>query len=171
MNPFDAAVYLLALVAMVTGFNAGLLRSLATILAYALAAPIALALTPRLAVMIGGHAAPTPLNTALLFSGVFLVIGMLLGAAARLALSELTGAHIGFADRLLGALLGAARIRLLAVLIVLIFNRIIPAGREPSWLAQSQLKPYLAAAGEQGLRSLPPETAAYIDRLKRERGL
>ena len=31
--------------------------------------------------------------------------------------------------------------------------------------------PVLSTAGQQGLRSLPPEVADYIDRLKRERGL
>ena len=40
MNNFDAAVYLGLVVAVVTGFNAGLLRSAATILAYLIAMPI-----------------------------------------------------------------------------------------------------------------------------------
>jgi hypothetical protein len=41
MNNFDAAVYLGLVIAVVTGFNAGLLRSAATILAYLIAMPIA----------------------------------------------------------------------------------------------------------------------------------
>ena len=41
MNSFDAVVYLGLFVAVVTGFNAGLLRSAVTILAYLIAMPIA----------------------------------------------------------------------------------------------------------------------------------
>jgi membrane protein required for colicin V production len=54
---------------------------------------------------------------------------------------------------------------------VVAFDRIIPAGREPPFLAGSKLRPYLSAAGQKGLESLPLDVEAYIDRLKRERGL
>ena len=57
------------------------------------------------------------------------------------------------------------------MLLVLIFDRIIPAGREPAFLRGSQLRPILSEAGRQGLRSLPPDVTDYIDRLKRERGI
>ncbi len=46
MNPFDAVVATVAIFAIVMGFNAGLLRSLATILGYLIAAPVAVAITP-----------------------------------------------------------------------------------------------------------------------------
>jgi membrane protein required for colicin V production len=68
-------------------------------------------------------------------------------------------------------MLGAIRIVLLAVLLVLILECIIPAGREPAWLAGSELRPVLSQAGASGLRSLPPDVADYIDGLKRDRGL
>jgi membrane protein required for colicin V production len=67
--------------------------------------------------------------------------------------------------------LGAVRILLLAVLMVLIFDRIIPADRQPAWLTESRLRPLLSVAGQQGLKSLPPDVTDYIDRLKRERGI
>jgi len=57
------------------------------------------------------------------------------------------------------------------VLIVVIFDRIIPPGREPEFLKGSRLRPILSAAGRQGLKSLPPDIENYIDRLKRQRGL
>ena len=81
------------------------------------------------------------------------------------------GERIGIADRFAGSLLGAVRIVLVAMLLVLVFDRLIPPGREPSFLRGSQLRPYLSIAGQAGLRSLPPETTAFIDRLKRERRL
>lgn len=44
------------------------------------------------------------------------------------------GPNVSILDRLAGALLGAIRVGLLAVLIVVIFDRIIPSGREPAFL-------------------------------------
>jgi len=70
-----------------------------------------------------------------------------------------------------GAVLGAVRIFLVAVLVVVAFDRIIPTDRQPPFLVGSRLRPYLSAAGQKGLQSLPPDVEDYIDRLKRERGL
>ena len=68
-------------------------------------------------------------------------------------------------------MLGALRVALLAVLLVIIFDRIIPPGREPNFLKGSQWRPVLSTAGQQGLNTLPPEVEQYIDRLKRQRGI
>jgi membrane protein required for colicin V production len=175
MNPFDAAVYVIALVAIVTGFNAGLLRGLATILAYAIAAPLALAAAPGVTGWLTAQRLlpidQVPNAASFVPFVLLLVIGVVLGALMRGAVGASSGGRIGFLDRILGALLGIVRVVLLAVLLVLIFERIIPPGREPDWLARSRLRPILAAAGAQGLRALPPQVLDYIDRLKRERGL
>ena len=171
MSPFDAAVYLLGLFAVVTGFNAGLVRSLATIFAYLIAAPFALALTPTVSATLAAHTALAPGAAEIVPIALLLALGILFSALMRSAVAALAGEHPPFIDRLLGALLGGARIGLIAVLMVLVFDRIIPAEREPAWLAGSRLKPYLAAAGAGGLSALPPEAIDYIDRLKRERGL
>jgi membrane protein required for colicin V production len=83
----------------------------------------------------------------------------------------MVGQHIGIVDRITGALLGAGRIALVAVLIAVIFDRVIPQGRQPAFLTESLLYPYLSAAGRAGMQALPPEVSDYIDRLKKERGL
>jgi membrane protein required for colicin V production len=169
MNSFDIAVYLGLIIAVVTGFKIGLLRSALTILAYLLAMPIALwttsVISPRL------DTGPTsPLSQGwLLFFGVFLVAGMVLGKLARMALDEAIGHEAGIADRLGGAALGAIRVGLVATTFVLIFDQLLPANRQPAFLNGSQLRPLFSAAGQMGFRSLPPDVAATIDRLKRER--
>jgi membrane protein required for colicin V production len=171
LNPFDAAIYFCLLVAVVAGFRSGLLRSLATIFGYIAAAPIAVAAAPYLTPLLISQFKMPPAQAWLAFAVIFLGIGFLLAALLRLAVSELVGQDISAPDRAAGAMLGAARIVLLAVLVVLIFDRLIPAGREPAFLAGSQLRPILSVAGAQGLKSLPPDVAAAIDRLKRERGI
>ncbi|MBV9556289.1 MAG: CvpA family protein [Pseudolabrys sp.] len=171
MNLFDAAIYLFGLFAIVTGFNAGLLRSLATILAYAAAAPIAIAFSPRVSAMLVERGLMTPDKTTYVAFVLLLAVGFVLGVFFRAGVGGMTGGHTVFIDRVLGAALGAVRVLLLGVLLVVIFERIIPAGQEPAWLLESKLRPTLSAAGAAGLRALPPDTAAYIDRLKKERGL
>lgn len=173
MNPFDAAVLGIGLVAIVTGYSAGLLRSLATILAYLIAAPVALAVSPAVTGFLAGRGLlPDNIPNAASYVplAVLLVIAVVLGALMRGAIGRPTG-HVGLIDRLLGAVLGVVRVGLVAVLLVLIFERIIPPGREPDWLKQSQVRPYLAAAGAEGLRALPPQAIEAIERLKKERGL
>jgi membrane protein required for colicin V production len=167
MNLFDAAVYICLFVAVVMGFMSGMLRSLATIFGYVAAMGLAVALAP----VITAQFKLPPAQTWLVFGGIFLGAGMLISALLRLTVSEMVGPTISIPDRVAGALLGAVRVGLLAVLIVVVFDRIIPPGREPAFLKGSQWRPVLSQAGQQGLRALPPDVEAYIDRLKRERGI
>jgi membrane protein required for colicin V production len=170
MNLFDAAVIGATLLAVIMGYRSGLLRSLATIFGYLLAAPIAIVVTPKLAPLFtaqAGASGNTP--NVLLFAAVFFGMGLLIAALLRGTVSLVIGDDISVPDRAAGAALGAVRILLLAVLMVLIFEHIIPRKQEPGWLAQSQLRPLLAAAGETGVRSLPPDVVAQIDRMKKDR--
>jgi membrane protein required for colicin V production len=94
MNPFDGAIYGFTLVAIVLGFRAGLLRSLATIFGY-LAAALAVALTPKLTLFVAerfnlpAFSMPGGQN-GLVFAAVFLVSGLLISALLRMAVSETT---------------------------------------------------------------------------------
>jgi membrane protein required for colicin V production len=166
MNSFDAVVYVGLALAVVAGFKAGLLRSAVTILAYLIATPIAVWIMSLVAPEIGGK---QPAQTSLLFFGVFLVAGMVLGKSMRMALDETIGPGAGIGDRLAGAALGAVRVGLVAVTLVLIFDRLVPSDRQPAYLTGSHLRPLLLVAGQTGLRTLPPDLVAYIDRLKNDR--
>ena len=170
MNAFDAVVAAVAVLAIVLGFNAGLLRSLATIFGYLIAAPLAVAISPYVtAIALGRSMAPA--NAWLMLVIVFVAAGAGISALLRIVVGEFVGPDVGAFDRVAGAALGAVRIGLIAVLIVVVFDRVIPADRQPQFLVGSNLRPYLSAAGQAGLRSLPPEVDSYIDRVKRERGL
>lgn len=172
MNLFDAAVYVCLLVAIVMGFQSGLLRSLATIIGYLAAMPIAVAVAPWLAlILIDQVQLPVGQTWWLALAGVFLVTGIVLGTLLRRAVSVVVGPRVSPPDRMAGSALGAVRVGLLAVVLVLVFDRIIPPDRQPAFLADSRLRPILSRAGQQGLRSLPPEIVDFIDRLKRDRAL
>jgi membrane protein required for colicin V production len=173
MNAFDAAVLAIVIILAILGFRAGLLRSLADILGFVIAAPLALALTPYFSSTAGSAAtASSPLgNNSLVFFGLFVIGGLLLAQLIRQMIAGLAGNDIHLFDRCAGLLLGAARALLVAITIVLIFDRIIPSGRDPEFLKGSKVRPWLSVAAQRGLKSFPPETTEYIDRLKRERGL
>ena len=169
MNSFDAVIYVGLAVAVVTGFNAGLLRSAVTILAYLIAMPIAvwaMSLMPR---QIGDNPNSPLMQNSLLLFGIFLIVGIGLGKLMRMALEETIGPGAGIGDRLAGAALGAVRLGLVAITLVLVFDQLIPSDRQPAFLNGSRLRPLLSAAGQRGFRSLSPEVAATIDRLKKDR--
>jgi membrane protein required for colicin V production len=171
INPFDAAVYICLFVAVVMGFMTGMLRSLATIFGYVTAMGVTVALTPQLTQLVGAQLKLQAAQRWIAFALVFVFAGMVLSALLRLAVSEVIGPNVSILDRVAGALLGAVRVVLLAALLVLVFDRIIPPDREPAFLQGSQWRPALSRAAQQGLSALPPEVEAYIDRLKKERGL
>ena len=166
MNSFDAAVYVGLVVAMTMGFNAGLLRSAVTILAYLVAMPIAVWATSLVTHDAGALAL---MQNPLPFLGTFLVAGIVLGKLMRLAIDEMIGTEAGIADRLAGAVLGAVRVGLIAASVVVVFDQLVPADRQPFYLTGSTLRPFFSAAGQMGLKSLPPDITAYVDRLKRDR--
>jgi membrane protein required for colicin V production len=169
MNSFDAAVYVGLIIAVVTGFNAGLLRSAVTILAYLIAMPIAVWAMSFVSSGTEGKFGSPWAQNSLLFFGIFLIAGIVLGKLMRMALDETVGPEAGIGDRLAGAVLGAVRVGLVAITLVLIFDQLVPPDRQPAFLAGSQLRPLLSVAGQRGFKSLPPDVTAYIDRLKKDR--
>jgi membrane protein required for colicin V production len=169
MNSFDAVVYLGLAIAAVTGFNTGLLRSAITILAYLAAMPIAIGLVPLLSPQMGDKLASPFAQNSLLFFGAFLVTGMVLGKVLRIALDDVIGPQAGMADRVGGATLGVVRVGLIATTLVLLFDRLLPTNQQPAFMAGSRLRPLLSAAAQLGVKSLPPDVVAAIDRLRKDR--
>jgi membrane protein required for colicin V production len=166
---FDTMAYLLLVFAVATGFSAGFLRSLATIIGYVAAMPIAVAATPWISgTVVDRFAAPWS-QSSTLFCAVFLVVGIVLGGLLRFCVSEIVGPSVSIPDRLAGSLFGAVRIVLVAVTVVLIFDQLVPADRQPSFLNGSRLRPILSLVAQTGVKSLPADVTAYIDQLKRTR--
>jgi membrane protein required for colicin V production len=151
MNSFDAAVAIGLLIAVVTGFNAGLLRSAVTILAYLIAMPIAVWVMSLTSAGSDGKVGAPLTQNSLLFFAIFLIAGMVLGKLLRMALDETIGPGAGIGDRLAGAALGAVRVGLVAITLVLIFDQLVPADRQPAYLTGSYLRPLLSTAGQRAL--------------------
>ena len=168
-NWFDLAIYVCLFVAVVMGFMTGLLRSLATIFGYIAGMAVAVALAPRVTPLLTTHLKMPTVQTWIVIVAIFVAAGAGLSALLRLALKEMVGPNISVPDRVAGATLGALRIGLLAIMLVVVFDRTIPPGQEPAILKGSQWRPVLSSAAQRGLQKLPPEIEAYVDRLKRYR--
>src|ERR1700691_832245 len=102
MNPFDAFVTAVALLAIVMGFRSGLLRSLATILGYLIAAPIAIAIAPVITPFVLGHVTLTPDQSWVPLFVVFVAVGIVVSVLLRTLVSEIVGPDAGLFDRLAG---------------------------------------------------------------------
>jgi membrane protein required for colicin V production len=170
-NWFDLAIYVCLFVAVVMGFITGLLRSLATIFGYIAGMGIALAAAPRVTPLLTGYLKMPGPQSWLVILALFVATGALVSALLRFAVSEMVGPNISIPDRIAGAALGALRIGLLALMLVVVFDRVIPPGHDPAFLKGSQWRPVLSSAAEGGLQRLPPEIEGYVDRLKRHRRL
>ena len=171
MNSFDVVVCAGIIFASVIGFNAGFLRSAVTILGYLIAMPISVWAMSLVAPQIGNNPVATLVQNSLLFFGIFLAAGIALGKVLQMAVDDVIGPDAGFGDRLAGAALGAVRVGLVAVTLVLIFDRLVPSNLQPGYLTGSQLRPLLSLAGQKGFKSLPPDVVTYIDRLKKDRNI
>jgi membrane protein required for colicin V production len=169
MNYFDAAITVGLVFAVVTGFKTGLVRSAVTIVAYLFAAPVAIGVMSALSPPASGNLTAGLAQNVLVFFGIFLLVGLAFGKVARTMVDEAIGSQAGIVDRLCGAMLGAARVGLIAVTVVLVVDQLLPPQLQPPWLTGSQLQPWLSAAGQKGVQSLPPDVAATLDRLKRNR--
>ena len=88
MNNFDAIVCVGLVFAVIAGFNTGLVRSAVTILAYLVAAPIAMWAMSALSQPASGNLASVLTQNGLVFFGIFLFAGMALGKLARVAVDE-----------------------------------------------------------------------------------
>jgi membrane protein required for colicin V production len=102
MNSFDAIVCVGLAFAVVTGFNTGLVRGAVTILAYLVAAPIAMWVISALSPPASGNLASVLAQNGFAFFGIFLFAGTALGKLARIAVDEATGTQAGIVDRLCG---------------------------------------------------------------------
>ena len=93
---------------------------------------------------------------------------MLLGYIGRFVLDD-TIRDAGIGDRHGGAAHGALKVGGVATTQVVVLEHIVQANRQPPFLAGSHLRPLFSLVGQMGFKSLPPEAAAAIDRLKQER--
>jgi membrane protein required for colicin V production len=161
MNTFDWTIIAVVAMSMLFAFFRGVTRELIALVAWVLGFIIAVALTPLLGGMLPEFGNNPVLRYLLAFVIVFigcLVLGALI--AWPLA-SVIHKAGLGFVDRFLGAIFGAAR----GVVLVIAFALVAGLTTLPRlvWWQNAALAPLLATAALSMKPWLPPEWAEGLD--------
>ena len=161
MNAFDWSVLALVILSMLFAFFRGVTRELIALVAWVLGFVAAVALTPLLGGMLPEIGTNPVLRYLLAFIAVFigcLVLGALIAWPLATVIHK---AGLGFVDRFLGAVFGAARG------VVLVMSFVLVAGLTTlprlDWWQNAALAPPLAVAALSLKPWLPPEWGGRLD--------
>jgi len=161
MNAFDWTIIAVVAMSMLFAYFRGVTRELIALVAWVLGFIAAVALTPLLGGMLpefGGN----PVFRYLLAFVVVFIACLVLGALIAWPLSSVIHkAGLGFVDRFLGAIFGAARGVVLVVAFVLVAG--LTTLPRLDWWQNSALAPPLAVAALSLKPWLPPEWAERLD--------
>jgi membrane protein required for colicin V production len=161
MNAFDWSIIFLVILSMLFAFFRGVTRELIALVAWVLGFVAAVALTPLLGGMLPEIGGNPVLRYLLAFIAVFigcLVLGALIAWPLATVIHK---AGLGFVDRFLGAVFGAAR----GVVLVMSFVLIAGLTNLPrlDWWQNAALAPPLAVAALSLKPWLPPEWSERLD--------
>ena len=161
MNAFDWSIIFLVILSMLFAFFRGVTRELIALVAWVLGFVAAVALTPLLGGMLPEIGSNPVLRYLLAFIAVFigcLVLGALIAWPLATVIHK---AGLGFVDRFLGAVFGAARGAVLVMSFVLIAG--LTTLPRLDWWQNAALAPPLAAAALSLKPWLPPEWGERLD--------
>jgi membrane protein required for colicin V production len=161
MNAFDWSIIFLVILSMLFAFFRGVTRELIALVAWVLGFIAAVALTPLLGGMLPEIGNNPVLRYLLAFVAVFigcLVLGALIAWPLATVIHK---AGLGFVDRFLGAVFGAAR----GVVLVMSFVLIAGLTNLPrlDWWQNAALAPPLAVTALSLKPWLPPEWSERLD--------
>ena len=161
MNAFDWTIIIVVVLSMLFAFYRGVVRELIALIAWVLGFVAAVALTP----LLGGMLPEIGDNPVLRYLIAFVVIFigcLVMGALIAWPLaSVIHKAGLGFVDRFLGAIFGAARGAVLVMAFVLVGG--LTTLPRLVWWQNAALAPPLAVAALSLKPWLPPEWAERLD--------
>lgn len=139
-NILDYAIIGIILLSVIVGCFRGFLREAISLITLFLAVVAALKLSPILSPLLKSfisHSMMRYITSMIVIFVVVMILGMIINRFARLLV---TTSGMGFFDRLLGFIFGAARGTLFVVILLLIVTE-SPA-KQSHWYQQSQLPPH-----------------------------
>lgn len=168
---YDMFVIGLLLISGVISFARGFLREVLSVAAFITAALASLWGSPPLWAAAGDIIQPAWLAKAVIVVGVFLAVYV----GVTMVTSSVTNLvhrseNVGFIDRVIGLIFGVARGLLIAALLLIFANAVLPRDEHPEWLVTAKTYPlvYNTAVALQAVapatariaaRSLPPQDA------------
>jgi membrane protein required for colicin V production len=152
LSSFDAGCLILILISALVAFVRGFIRELSSLLAFLLAIAAAWVAwsfaRPFARVIIPQDWNPAVADigvVVLAFLAIFITTAYV-GSGLSKAVHQNT--EIGFLDRLIGLVYGAARGALVLVIGVVLLNLVTPADSVPRWIGDGRVYPYLVPAAD-----------------------
>lgn len=166
----DLALLLIVVVSALLSMVRGFTREVLAIGSWGAAAIAAYYLHPLLLPYVTPYIAKETLARIVAIAGVFFAT-LILVSILTVKLSEaILDSRVGALDRTLGFLFGAARGFLLGVVAFLFFSWLVPANKQPEWVADAKSKPLLQATGDELVAMLPEDPeSTFLKKLKKDK--
>lgn len=158
----DGIVLVVTLVSAVLAMVRGFVREVLSIASWVVAAIAAYAFYDDLLPLVSKYIHHPQLALAASIGGVFLVTLIVVSIITMKISDFVIDSRIGFVDRALGFVFGAARGILLLVVAMLFFNWLVPQDRQPPWVADARTKTMLDQLGGRLVAALPSNPDAII---------
>ena len=169
MTAFDLAALLILVVSALIGFSRGAVREIVTLVAFTVAAVIAVFLLPFTGPLMRHVMHPAWAGAAAAVVVVFVVAYVAVRVIGAAITTHLHASSFGVVNRAGGAVFGAARAFVLLAAFALVFNAVTPKDLQPSWITGGFTWPLARAAG-QGLAGVAPHGMRMAGGLSRSMG-
>lgn len=169
MTAFDLAALLILVVSALIGFSRGAVREIITLVAFTVAAVIAIFLLPFTGPLMRHVMHPAWAGAAAAVVVVFVIAYVAVRVLGAAITTHLHASSFGVINRAGGAVFGAARAVVLLAAFALVFNAVTPKDVQPKWIVGGFTWPLSRAAG-QGLASVAPHGLRIAGGLGRSMG-
>lgn len=155
MNPLDGVIIVTMIFLVIKGVFRGFIRETASIAGVILGVWMGSHYQPQMTIFFRAYLPATPLLPLISFAGIFafvLILCNLLGWVLRLLFKK---AFLGWADRILGALLSMAKGVIITYLAIVLLTFFLPA--KTPLIAGSSLAPWVITSYQHMIRLISPD--------------
>ncbi len=162
ITALDGVVLVVTLLSAVLAMVRGFVREVLSIASWVAAAVAAYAFYDKLLPFTQQYVKNPHLALALTIAAIFLVALIIVSVITMKISDFVIDSRVGFVDRALGFVFGAARGILLLVVAMLFFNWLVPPAKQPSWVADARSRPMLDDLGQRLMALLPSNPDAML---------
>lgn len=158
----DGVVIAITLVSALLAMFRGFVREVLSIAAWVIAAVCAYLFYDDALPYVQQYIGQEIVAVALSAAGVFFVVLVVVSFITMKISDFVIDSRVGFLDRTLGFIFGAARGILLAVVALIFLNWLVSADNRPGWVTAAKSYPFLTQLGDQLLAVLPEDPEAAL---------
>lgn len=158
----DGVVIAITLISALLAMFRGFVREVLSIAAWVIAAVCAYLFYDDALPYVQQYISQEIVAVALSAAGVFFVVLVVVSFITMKISDFVIDSRVGFLDRTLGFIFGAARGILLVVVALIFFNWLVSSENRPSWITAAKSYPALSQLGDRLLAVLPEDPEAAL---------